>query len=221
MKKKIITMSVAVMLVVLAVTGATLAYFTDTDNATNVFTVGKVDITLNDEFEQGSKLLPAVLDGNSILNAVDKIVSVTNEEDSEEAYVRVHMAIPTSIREVIGLWTYEGAENWEGAKNTREDTPDYTITINGVEYAVFVYTYTEKLAAGENTTNILDAVTMESTADNATVEAVNGSFNIVIIAEGVQAAGFSDASTALNEAFGTPSAAENPWNNYTPATDAE
>ena len=206
MKKKIISLCLIVALAATAIVGASLAYFTDTDAKTNVFTTGKVDITLNDEFEQNSKLVPAVVDEdtNEILNAVDKVVSVTNEEDSEEAYVRVHLAIPSSIRSLIGLWTYEGAKNWVGAEDTRVDTPDYITTIDNVEYVVFVYTYTEKLAANATTTNILDAVTMEPTATNEDVAAVNGNFNIIAFAEGVQAAGFDNAYDALNTAFGVP-----------------
>lgn len=212
MRKKIISLAIAVMLVILAVTGATLAYFTDTDSAKNTFTVGKVDIKLNDVFVQNSKLLPAVVDEDSnILNSVDKVVSVTNEADSETAYVRVHIAVPSTIRSLIGLWTYDGAENWAGVTDTRTENPDYKVTIDGVEYCVFVYTYEKELLAGKTTTNILDAVTMEPEATNKDVEKVNGSFDIKVFAEGVQAAGFSDAYTALEEAFGTPSATNNPW----------
>lgn len=221
-KKQITALATCVATVAIAVAGATLAYFTDTDTKTNVFTTGKVDIILNDEFEQNSKLVPAVVDKETweISNAVDKVVSVTNNTGSEEAYVRVHLAIPSSIRSLIGLWTYDGAENWEGAADTRTDAPTYTTTIDNVEYVVFVYTYTEKLAANATTTNILDAVTMEETATNEDVAAVNGNFNIIAFAEGVQAAGFSDAETALNIAFGEPSSTANPWNNYGDTVDA-
>ena len=44
MKKKIIALSVAAILLVMAIAGGTYAYLTDTDNATNVMTLGKVDI---------------------------------------------------------------------------------------------------------------------------------------------------------------------------------
>lgn len=205
MKKKLTAIFLCVALVAIAVVGASLAYFTDTDSKTNTFTTGKVDITLNDDFEQGSKLLPAVVEADgTIQNAVDKVVSVTNNTGSEEAYVRVHTAVPTSIRSLIGLWTIDGAEGWVGAGDTREEEPTYTTTIGGVEYSVFVNTYTNKLAANATTTNILDAVTLEPEATNEQAATVNGSFNIIVFAEGCQAAGFADAETALNEAFGTP-----------------
>lgn len=45
-KKTILVAAIAVMLVAALVVGGTLAYFTDTDNATNTFTVGNVSIEL-------------------------------------------------------------------------------------------------------------------------------------------------------------------------------
>ena len=46
--KKILALCLIVVLAVTAVTGATLAYFTDTDNAANTFTVGNVKIDLTE-----------------------------------------------------------------------------------------------------------------------------------------------------------------------------
>lgn len=48
MKKKIIALALVLCLVAVAVVGGTLAYFTDEDNAENVFTVGNVDIDLTE-----------------------------------------------------------------------------------------------------------------------------------------------------------------------------
>ena len=49
MKKKIVTCSLVVALLVIGVIGASLAYFTDTDKADNVFTTGNVKIELNEQ----------------------------------------------------------------------------------------------------------------------------------------------------------------------------
>lgn len=220
MKKKLTLVVTSLVLVAAMVIGGTLAYFTDTDTKTNVFTTGKVDITLNDEFEQNSKLVPAVLDKetNEILNAVDKIVSVTNNTGSEEAYVRVHIAVPSSITNLIGLWN-DGAANWNWTDN--DTRIDYTAAIDGVEYDVVCLTYSEKLAANATTSNVFNWVVLDPDATNEDVEDLNGRFNIEIFAEGCQAAGFPNAFAALEEAFGTPSADANPWNNYDATTDGE
>ena len=49
MKKKITAIFLCVALVAIAVVGASLAYFTDTDSATNTFTAGGVKIKLIEE----------------------------------------------------------------------------------------------------------------------------------------------------------------------------
>ena len=43
-KKKIVSLCLAAVLVVMAIAGATVAYFTDTDAKDNTFTVGNVKI---------------------------------------------------------------------------------------------------------------------------------------------------------------------------------
>ena len=69
MKKKIVALCLCVALAVVAIGGATLAYFTDTDNETNTFTVGNVKIDLIEQergenglqdFTQNKKLSPIV-----------------------------------------------------------------------------------------------------------------------------------------------------------------
>lgn len=49
MKKKIITLCLVIAMLSVAVIGGTLAYFTDVDQATNEFTVGRLDIDLWEE----------------------------------------------------------------------------------------------------------------------------------------------------------------------------
>ena len=49
MKKKIFLFTLAACLIILSIAGSSLAYFTDTDAKTNVFTAGNVDITLKYE----------------------------------------------------------------------------------------------------------------------------------------------------------------------------
>ena len=121
MKKKALTLCLAVALAATAVVGGTMAYFTDTDDAVNVFTFGNVKIRQDEwqrdpetkaieAFEDDKNVFPAVLskldkgditvDGYSFKirslegNYVDKIVNVTNE-GTEKAYVRTIIAVPS------------------------------------------------------------------------------------------------------------------------------
>ena len=114
MKKRIVTIALVVALVAIAAVG-TLAYFTDTDDATNTFVVGNVAIKLIEEerdgnggtkeFTQGKKLYPIVgsaqgekdeLGMPTAKNYVDKMVTIKNT-GSEKAYIRAYFAIPSAL----------------------------------------------------------------------------------------------------------------------------
>ena len=58
MKKKLTAIFLCVALVAIAVVGASLAYFTDTEKATNTFTAGGVKINLIEQQvnKEGTKL---------------------------------------------------------------------------------------------------------------------------------------------------------------------
>jgi len=151
MKKKVWLAAVsAVLVLALAITG-TIAYLTDRDSDVNVFTWGNVDITLNEDFEQGATLIPGV--------DITKDVTVSNVGKSD-AWVWVKIAMPAVLdhddasKNVIhfnyakdsvadGYWNWtknDGA--WNVAKN---------VVIEGKEYNVYTVLYETALKPGEET----------------------------------------------------------------------
>lgn len=121
MKKKLTAIFLCVALVAIAIVGASLAYFTDTDEATNTFAVGNVKIDLIEQqrvadeegnktttlenFKQNKKLYPIVgsaqgekdaLGMPTAKNYVDKMVTIKNT-GSEKAYIRAYFAIPSAL----------------------------------------------------------------------------------------------------------------------------
>ena len=127
MKKKILVLCLVVALAVTAVVGGTLAYFTDTDEATNTFTAGGVDIALIEQerdghgglqtFTQGKVLMPIVgsaqgekdpLGQPVAENYIDKIVTIENTGKSG-AYVRAYFAIPSALDD--GYETFNAGAN--------------------------------------------------------------------------------------------------------------
>ena len=102
MKKKLTAIFLCVALVAIAIVGASLAYFTDTDNATNTFTVGNVKIDLIEQqtgedglevFDQNKPLVPGKANDG---NAVSKIVTVKNT-GANDAWVWVDLKIPAAL----------------------------------------------------------------------------------------------------------------------------
>ena len=101
MKKKLTAIFLCVALVAIAIVGASLAYFTDTQAAKNTFTVGNVKIDLIEQqkgesgleaFESNKILVP----GTSAKNAVSKIVTVKNT-GKNDAWVWVDLKIPAYL----------------------------------------------------------------------------------------------------------------------------
>lgn len=114
MKKKITAICLCVTMLAIAIVGASLAYFTDTKDATNTFTVGNVKIELIEQqrgenglvpFEQNKHLYPIVGSAQgakdeygmpTAKNYVDKMVTIKNT-GSEAAYIRAYFAIPSAL----------------------------------------------------------------------------------------------------------------------------
>ena len=126
MKKKLIAIFLCVALAAVAIVGASLAYFTDSDNATNTFTVGNVSIDLIEQergenglqdFTQNKKLYPIVGSAQGeqdeynmpvAKNYVDKMVTVKNT-GSEKAFIRAYFAIPSALDD--GYETFNAGKN--------------------------------------------------------------------------------------------------------------
>lgn len=189
MKKKIAAISLVAALVVMAIAGASLAYFTAEDTADNVFTMKGIKVEINEEFEQGSELIPGL--------DINKDVWVTNTGTSD-AYVRVHIAIPAALDD--GDPTFAAYNNFLHFNFTKDSVADgqwswipemtegtgykgngagnwnyYTAKIDGIDYAVYVVTYRTALAAGGQTaTNALDKVYVDPTVDCEWVDGTEG-----------------------------------------------
>jgi len=238
MKKKILAMCLCVAMLAIAIVGGTLAYFTDTDTETNVFTTGNVAIDLIEVFDaENAKLLPGI--------DIQKEVTIENT-GSESAYVRVHVAFPAildngtpelaaykntlhwnftkeSVQE--GQWSQlqnkdqvgpnANYPNWPGNGGTYNT---YTTEVDGIPYNVYVITYETALAAGATTeTPAINKVYLDAAVTNEQMTGIIdelGEIKVLVFAEGGQEAGFTDAYTALNTQFGDPMADGyvSPWN---------
>ena len=225
MRKKIVSIALVACLALMAIAGASLAYFTDTDDATNVFTSGKVDITLNEVFdEEKAQLIPGV--------DIQKDVTISLSEDSVESYVWYTYAIPAVLDDANGqafnniIHVNHAGRNWLGYQNNQKYWADGQTSatpedqcwiidnvvieqkeIDGVLYNVYVVLYNGTLEAGEETTIGMTKVYCDTKVDfdNETGKyTINGQdigFNlnnvkIIVTAYGIQAATFDTVEEA-------------------------
>lgn len=118
LNRKTILVMALLLSVAMATTG-TLAYLTDRDSEANVFTIGNVEIDLNEEFEQGAELLPGV--------DIAKNPTITNT-GSNDAWVWMTIAVPTYV-DVLGNANDNAIHwNWIGGTCVSElgKTPSIT-----------------------------------------------------------------------------------------------
>lgn len=231
-KKQIVALATCVATVALSVAGATLAYFTDTDAQKNTFTTGNVEIDLWEDFGSNSgveKLIPATgsAQNGTLKNGIEKEVYVDNT-GSEDAYVRVHIAIPSVLdngdpsfdagKNVLHF-NYDkdsiGEGKWDWSKSATDgkyegDWNYYTTTIDNKSYNVYVVTYTGVLKKGGSTVDAMNQVYLDSKVTNEDItkikETLGDNWYIYVVAEGCQTEGFTNAYDALNASFGTPGA---------------
>ena len=183
MKKKIFMITLAACLVVLSIAGTSLAYFTDTDAKTNVFTAGKVDITLTYD-ETTTRLYP----GQEYIKD-----ATINNVGTEDAYVGIIIEVPTtafSLAEIEQVFTVPG-----------NDTVKYVATATGYKiFAVAGAPIAKEAGAVVDSTTLSFKAKIPADWGNEKMATFNG-LTIKVTAYGTQTVGFSNTTEALTKAF--------------------
>lgn len=182
MKRKITALCLVVALLAVAVVGGTMAYFTDTDEATNVFTIGNIKIEL---LEDGMD--PAdynqILSGKTIVpgQEISKEVTVKNISDKDDAYVRVKITVPSKL---IPVWADNYTTDWDVISSTKEG-----------ENTVYVLGYKKVLEAGQETSACLAKIMMDKYSTQA--DFTGSTLNVPVYVEAIQAVGFNKSTEAF------------------------
>ena len=201
MKKKIIALCLIVALAATAVIGGTLAYFTDTDAKTNVFTTGNVDITLTEpEWDAAKEADPThskLMPGRRIV----KDATITVEEGSERAYT--FMKIELSDDFVALLQAYAGEDfDWDDQTAVYNligkwfDAPRSKVMEMGTNYVILGVLSPKDAGVA---TQYLNAVTVPADVPSGMIDE-NGTYEIDITAYAIQAEGFEPAGPFADDA---------------------
>lgn len=174
-KKKLITMIFAVSLVAVVGVGATLAYFTDTEDADNVVVMGNVNIALTEGSGEG--ITNEGMEFGDVLpgQTVDKNPTITIEPGSADAYVRAKVSYDNADSTITAeqITDITNSVKAEIAKNTKW----YFNESDGYFY------YADSLTTGDSAI-LFNQLTVPTTWDNATA---NQTFHVLINAEAIQA----------------------------------
>lgn len=174
-KKKILSVALAASLAAVAVVSSSLAYFTDTDQKDNVFTVGNVDITLTEPNwdatgkEEAKDMYPG--------EAVAKDPTVTNV-GANPAFVRVKVDMNSDVAANISF-RYKHADGY--------NTADWVKIGDYYYYKYIVDGTTDELADyTQVTTPLFDQIVLSTAVTNDTYV---GEQSIKVTAEAIQAQG--------------------------------
>ena len=170
--------------------GGTMAYLTDTEGATNTFTVGKVQIDLE---EPGYAALKDAAKNNLVPNQIVTKDPQVENTGKNEALVFLKVEMPKKNVIVAGK---------DGARTPAADTELFTMLNasvgdgaeqkwfeldgdnSGAESNIHVYAYKEKLAVGATTAKLFDSVQLQNVIEG---QVDTNTENIKITAYAIQA----------------------------------
>ncbi|SHH98924.1 SipW-cognate class signal peptide [Clostridium collagenovorans DSM 3089] len=170
-KRGLVSKALALTMVAAISVGATFAYLTDKKSVTNTFTVGDVNITV----EEPAWGTPGTSHEIAPKVAVDKDPSVKNT-GKNACYVRVKVDYDKAVFELLGLDVGDTAD-----KGWKDGGDGY-------------YYYKTSVAATASTSKLFKQVKMLDTVKEA---ATGTNLNVVVNAEAVQANGFDNVDAAF------------------------
>lgn len=187
--KKERTITAAVVLLLILVIGGAIAYFTDTENVTNVFTIGDVDITLTepnwDDTDADSDGVPESAEGRTPGQTIPKDPTITNV-GTNDAYIFAKVEAPCTIGENPDkeLFTYTTNNGWylmnDGSCS------------NGTVTDIYAYGTSSAMTAvsSGNDATLFNNVTV-NTAITGDESGLTGNKNLVVTGYAVQADGLN------------------------------
>ena len=213
MKKKILALSMCIALAAIAIVGASLAYFTDTKTAKNTFTMGNVQIKLDEtdvKNPEGDRVTSNAYDVYpGAVVTKDPIVHNTGKNG---AYIRATVNVSNWMNLAAAYYpdfkeTYPN-DGYKAALNLLVGNLGEGWSVVGVEAgdvftigqfdAKFILKYDGVLASGDETTAMFQTVTIPAGIDNANADSFD---EVKVVAQAIQADGFEtweDAFTAFD-----------------------
>lgn len=197
MKRRKIFLTAIILALVLLI-GGMLAYFTDSENTTNEFTLGEVDISLSEPSWTGSQGSPVeILPGQTVA----KDPTVTNDGASD-VYAFAQVVFPYASVTTEGssqasaqeLYSYSINDEWVEVGSAVIDATNHTST--------HLYAYVgdpaespmKALSSGDSTATVFDNVTLKNVTNPTELSGI--SLDIDVTAEGIQVNGLpSSANT--------------------------
>lgn len=184
-KKKIVSIALAAALAATAIVGSSLAYFTDTtEEKTNTFTVGNVDITLT-EPNWDANINRDLIPGKTI----PKDPTITVAEGSEKAYTFMKVQMSADFIDLLNKYATATKKDLPAAvKDWFTSAVKSKVMEIGDNYVILGVLSPKE--AGQSVT-YFDEVKIPTEVTQEMIKA-NGTYTIKVTAYAIQAEGFYD-----------------------------
>ena len=209
MKKKTLALLLVLVMIFGISVGGTIAYLTDKETVTNTFTVGNVQIKLDelkvDEYgkPEGNERIEGVRDGKDYTNtyklvpgtSYTKDPTVTVLKGSEPSYIRniVTVTFDNVLTDAQLATQLDGIFEGESEKWVRVDK---TVTVEN-EKTVITYEYRYTEIADARTAEVkLDPLFTGFVIPGTMDVTALGGFKLDVVAHAIQSASFDDAADA-------------------------
>ena len=193
MKKRNLLLA-ALLLLVVGVVGTTIAYFTDTDEKTNTFTIGNVDIELKEEnwdADNAKNLMPG--------DKVAKDPVIENKSTTNPAYVFAKVVAPCVSGRPI--FKYTVASGW-----TEMTAQTVACNADGLTTKIYAYgsaTAMTPLTAGASTPALFSEVEVENLTNAEATTIGSANLNIIVTGYGIQTKNVGTDPTTVWGNFGS------------------
>ena len=172
--KKIVALVLAMVLVAGLSVAGTVAYLTDRDAKTNVFTVGNVDISLNEAFGQGAALVPGV--------EINKVPTITNNGPTD-AWVWMTFSIPSALDNFVQGTEQGSSENiihWNPLGATTEGYVNQDRVAKAIQQGLLPNDITaDDITAAKKTWNVFNSLGDGKNVYQETID--NVSYNTYVL----------------------------------------
>lgn len=194
-KKKVFALALSVCVVVLSIAGSSIAYFTDTESYTNVFTSGNVQITLSGAADANEAVYPG--------KTVTRDTKIDNVGQSD-AYIGAVVTLSSAnVGKYLSATSGTSGKVYVGDFLTDLATVHKieTVETDGVVTAFKIYiVYGTALTSAAEPVQVLTGMQIPTTWNNDEMASISN-LNLTVDAYAVQTDSFGTALAALQAAF--------------------
>ena len=214
MKKKLITSTLCLVLLLIMMLSTTLAWFTDTKGSVNTMVAGRISIEQTEVDKNGN---PFVGSSFTMMPSVEIVKKVTVENTgNQDCYLRTLFAFEDSADGmVLSMLETTGKTIVIPGVSVGHETEtkvQFSVTEGSetVLYTVGYYIHPDALPFADNAENalvddviVLESIKLKGEAKNAWHEAVKTHYDLLVLSQATQVAGLEGgAASALDTAFG-------------------